>query len=431
MGGYGLYYRSPLISLGIVARAGTLLSDQPIPIDVLRRTDRARKVAQEFRSAIENTAYYEKWMWTDDDLPSEVVDEYAAVACLCRIRERPSERDAIHDALFGTDQSGANVPVDRPGVSRDNIEWPGEESDALGVIQRRRSIAHYLSLVDLRPEVVADEGAFRQAMWSHPPPRNENHAVVAGQWAALIAKDFWQEAICSVWSHFCRSGLGLCRDLGRGLTWDETRDMVTRLVVDHPSLDSGRPTNDVAAALASGQMTVSVENGPPQETPSMSLESLSDFAVLSDTSTAGLVALLELARRTHGRTDAGWDTAIQVDSAWQSSVAVVLAGLRTHLEDDPSVGDTLWWLVSRFIIPVHERISYSKLPEFTFRFRWEEGLLRFYDHGVGRFPLAAIRNVTLASLTSDLGMWEAVGDGNNGEAALTDRGRLFVDEVLA
>jgi hypothetical protein len=34
-GGYGLYYRSPMADLGLVARAGTLLGDSPIPIDVL------------------------------------------------------------------------------------------------------------------------------------------------------------------------------------------------------------------------------------------------------------------------------------------------------------------------------------------------------------------------------------------------------------
>ena len=88
--------------------------------------------------------------------------------------------------------------------------------------------------------------------------------------------------------------------------------------------------------------------------------------------------------------------------------------LRTHLDSDPSVADTLWWLVSRFVVPVHERIAYSKLPEFTFRFRWEDGLLRFYDHGAGRFPLAAIRDEPLALLTWDLGLWDETG--NDGRA---------------
>src|SRR5436190_7351658 len=43
-GGYGLYYRSPMIALGIVARAGTLLGDEPLPIDVLYNTDRASRL---------------------------------------------------------------------------------------------------------------------------------------------------------------------------------------------------------------------------------------------------------------------------------------------------------------------------------------------------------------------------------------------------
>ena len=104
--------------------------------------------------------------------------------------------------------------------------------------------------------------------------------------------------------------------------------------------------------------------------------------------------------------------------------------LRTHLADSPMIGDTLWWLVSRFVIPVHERIAYSKLPEFTFRFRWEDGLLRFYDHGQGRFPLAAIRNEPLAYLTWDLGFWDATED-DNVPAVLTERGSAFIDEALA
>ena len=106
------------------------------------------------------------------------------------------------------------------------------------------------------------------------------------------------------------------------------------------------------------------------------------------------------------------------------------AGLRTHLDGDPTVADTLWWLISRFVVPVHERIAYSKLPEFTFRFRWEDGLLRFYDLGAGRFPLAAIRDQSLALLTWDLGLWDETGD-DGWPATLTDRGAAFVDEVLA
>src|SRR5216683_782024 len=87
-GGYGLYYRSPLVELGIVARAGTLLGEKPIPIDVLRETPRAQRLAATFKAAVEHTTYYQRAMWTSDDLSADLIDEYAEVACLCRLRDQ-------------------------------------------------------------------------------------------------------------------------------------------------------------------------------------------------------------------------------------------------------------------------------------------------------------------------------------------------------
>jgi hypothetical protein len=159
------------------------------------------------------------------------------------------------------------------------------------------------------------------------------------------------------------------------------------------------------------------------------LESLRRLTDEVDTASSGLVLLLELARRMEDRSGAGWEQASHVASVWQPSVAAVAAGLRAHLADEPTVANTLWWLVSRFIVSVHERIAYSKLPEFTFRFRWEDGLLRFYDQGIGRFPLAAIRDQPLASLTWDLGLWDNSNEAS--PATLTERGVRFLGETLA
>jgi hypothetical protein len=59
------------------------------------------------------------------------------------------------------------------------------------IVQRRRSFAHYLAILDADPTVVDDESAYREALWSPPNPRSDGHALVAGQWSALIAKDVW------------------------------------------------------------------------------------------------------------------------------------------------------------------------------------------------------------------------------------------------
>jgi hypothetical protein len=371
-------------------------------------------------------------MLTSDDLTAQVIDEYAEAACLCQLRERPDERAAVHSALFGTDQPGTAVAADQ----QSRAPGSGDESPVTetlvpeaGVVQRQRSVGHYLTLLAADPDVAVSEPAYREKLWSPPAPRSDAHGLVAGQWAALVAKDVWQEAICSVWSEFCRTGLAMTRDLGRGLTWDETQQVARGLAEGSSLVDSGARTAELASRLEAGTLTVSDDDGAELDVATAPLEELRQLTSQLDTAMSGLLVLLELARRMDGRSGAGWQQAAHVASAWQPSVAAVVAGLSTHLTDHPTVADTLWWLVSRFVVSAHERIAYSKLPEFTFRFRWEDGLLRFYDLGLGRFPLAAIRRESLALITWDLGLWDGTTDDDR-TAALTERGIAFVNEVI-
>lgn len=414
LGGYGLYYRSPLVDFGVVARSGTLLGDRPIPIDVLRPTERATNLAQAFRDAVQDTAYHQEWMVTDKPLPVEVVDELAEVACLCGLDRRPEERAAIHAAIFGTDAEAD------PGSGA--AQGPSE-----AVLQRRRSVAHYLSIVREHPSVVSSEADYRQALWSMVDVEGEEHHLVAGQWAALIAKDVWQEALCSVWAEFCRRGLARTRAAGRGLTWQETRDMAEAMVAGPPLLAAEERTSGLLQQLVPGDLSVTDDDGVSLEVATAPMEKLRAWTQDACTATSGLIVLLELAQRMRKRSGVGWVMASHVESGWQPSVAAVAAGLEAHLANNPRIGDTMWWLVSSFVLPVHERIAYSKLPELTFRFRWEDGLLRFKDHGVGRFPLAAIRNAPLALLTHDLGFWS---EDEDDQAVLTESGSAFLAETF-
>lgn len=426
-GGYGLYYRSPMAEVGLVARSGTLLGDDPIPIDVLYDTPRARRLVETYTEAVADSAYVTQWMFTSDPLPAEVLEEYANTACLCQLRGRPDERAAVHAALFTIDEhSGTAVAEGQPESAAEGVEVPTLVLDAeAAVTQRRRSVAHYLSLVDTNPAVADDESAFREALWSPPTPRSDHHGVVAGQWAGLIAKDVWQDALCSIWAEFVEAGLDASRaNGGDGLTWAETRDLARSLVAGPPMLEPTTPTSALRAAIAAGHIDLpgAVEGALTAAT----LEELRQATEATSSAASGLVVALELHRRAHGRADAGWVQTATVRSAWQVSVAEVLAAITAHLAEEPTVAETLWWLVERFIVRVHERIAYSKLPEDTFRFRWEDGRVRFFDNGVGRFPLAAIRSDPLALITRDLGFWDYTGD----EAKLTPLGRAFVTEVL-
>ncbi len=106
---YGLYYRSPLAEFGIVARAGTLLGDLPITVDVLTESDCAAHMAAGFRSAVEATEYFQRWMLSTDPLPAEILRDYAEVACLCRLPYLTDERDAVREAFFDGDLASTGI----------------------------------------------------------------------------------------------------------------------------------------------------------------------------------------------------------------------------------------------------------------------------------------------------------------------------------
>ncbi|WP_412076064.1 hypothetical protein ACLF6K_09825 [Streptomyces xanthophaeus] len=410
-GGYGLNYRAPLIDFGVVVREGTPLGGIPLPLDVLSPAEPAQRLADTFRAAVRHTAYHRERMWEADfPLEADVLEEFAEAACLCRLDEHrhEDEREALHAVMLGAGAAataGTGSPTAR---------------------QRSLSVAHFLSLIETDPEVVTSVDAFRQALWE-PPTRGRSHAVVAGQWAAVAAKDVWQEALCSLWDGFCATG----SSRGRPLTWQEAREVAYGLLPPQSPLSAASRTSELAAALAAGTVRLTDGHGHEVAVARASLEELRQLIRSLRTAGSAVVLFLELMRRMAGRAGPGWDEASAVGSRWQPSLARVAAELRAHLAPEPTLGETVWWLLRRFVLDVHERIAYSKLPEFTFRFRWEQGLLRFYDLPAGGLSPAGIRAEVLASLTGDLGLWRWP-DGPEGPrpAELTDRGRHFVERVL-
>ncbi|MCX4695887.1 hypothetical protein [Streptomyces sp. NBC_01408] len=407
-GGYGLNYRAPLMDFGVVVREGTPLGGIPLPLDVLSPAEPAQRLADTFRTAVRDTAYHRGRMWEGDfPLEAHVLEEFAEAACLCRLDEHRhgDEREALHAVMLGAGAADTDSPTAR---------------------QRSLSVAHFLSLIEADPEVVASVDAFRQALWE-PATRGRRHAVVAGQWAAVAAKDVWQEALCSLWDGFCAAG----SSQGKPLTWQEAREVAYGLLPRRPPADAASRTSELVAALAAETVRLTDEHGHEVAVAGASLEKLRQLVRSLRTADSAVVLVLELMRRMEGRAGPGWDEASAVGSRWQPSLARVAAELRAHLAPEPVVGETVWWLLRRFVLEVHERIAYSKLPEFTFRFRWEHGLLRFYDLPAGGLSPAGIRAEVLASLTGDLGLWRwPDGSGGPRPAELTDRGRQFVERVL-
>lgn len=401
LGGYGLYYRSPMVDMGLVVPRGSALGEHITPIDVLDPNGLGPAIAEAFGSAIAETTYYRDHMLGTAPIPREVLEELAEKACLCRLPEHAEEQALLRRALF----------------------TPPAPTYAEPTRQRCRSFALLLHELDREPRSARSNGAFTQAVWddfcTDPAGHGPLRQTVA-EWAALAAKDWWQESLSSVWSHFLRVA-GVRPD---GLAPDELdallrTELVAAGAVDvlghEVLLDPAASTSELSLAAA-------------EATADLPLDELRRWAAEIDTAGAGLILFFALRSRlpVEARSAAGWLEIGMQRSERQPSVLEFVHLFERHLENGPTLADTLAWLTRRFVINAHEQIAYSKLPEFTFRFRWEDSRLRFYTIGLGRFQLADIRRSAMSQISEDVGLWHEI----DGAPSLTTEGRQFIEEAF-
>lgn len=403
LGGYNLYYRSPLIDLQVVAPLGTQLTTTRTPVDVLRQDEWVTALAGHFASAIRDTAYYRQYFWGTGPIPLAVLREYAEAACFCRLPESPAEQEAIRNALF----------VAQAGWLKDEVQ------------QLRRSFALFLRVLAEWPAAAQNEGAFRQAVIDHAWPRLSDDTPegdTSARWAALVMKEYMQEALSCIWIEVCLTGFAAQGP--DGMTPDEVQTLLRSRILTAGVVDAESGSIEVAPDLPTSRFRDAVAAA----TRAASLETLRSWAVEQQTAIAGLVLLFATFDRLPDPAvvSAGWRDIAQQRSDNQPGILVLWRLLQDHVHAGETLADTLEWLANRYVIQAHERIAYSKLPEFTFRFRWENGLLRFYDNGLERFALANIRRGAVAQISQDLGLWASEG----GQPGLTPLGETFVQEVF-
>lgn len=410
MGGFGLYYRSPLDALGAVVPAGTPLGpdESPTSIEVLAQNDLARELAETFHASIEGTEYFASYERTNDPIPRQVLVELAEQVCLCRLRHRTNERDAIRTLLFE----------------------PRSEEAVHECEARRRAFALFLSRLDRNGRVAFENGEFWRdliALFQAQPNADSVQGETVAAWGALAMKECMQDALCSIWTGFCRSGVdqqGL-----DGMTRDELGAMIGRLATG-PDLELAG-TN---LAINPTDPALEVQRRAVEAARKMDWEDVRAWVEESNTAISGLVGLLVFAHRMPDPSEVHslWREIAGRNSEHQDGLFGVLSLIRQFVVDGPSFAELLARTVQRFLIGPHEAIAYSKLPEATFRFYWEEtGRFRFFTPGSGgldRFQASDDRRGTMATLSEDIGFWDRGEE--RGEAALTADGRAFVSEVL-
>ena len=407
LGGYGLYYRGPMIDLGLVAPRGTAIGDegQATPIDVLWPTEtRASSLASSFRTAIEGTEYFDRYYASDRDIPREVLVEYAKVACLCRLSDFPAERTTLADFLL------------RPSQSE-------PEHD---VVRRREAFAFLVWLAERDERVGRSDAAFRNQVWQSyetgAPGGSQALRSSSARWAALMAKEFMQEGISSIWARLCAAGLAA--NGTAGIAADELDRLLIEPLVGPSTLSPAGSPIEINADSRARELRSSILAA----TRDMPLESVRDWAVRDGTAIAGLALMLAVDARVEavGEPPAGWSEIAAQDAERQPGLAHLRLRLAAHLGTDPTIRQTMAWVARTLIIWPHELIAYSKLPESTFRFRWESGRLRFYDLRPERFGLTDNRRDSLTRLGADVGLlaWTPTG------AVPTSAGRTLVAEVF-
>lgn len=402
LGGYGLYYRTPMIEMGMVVPRGRELGETIAPVDVLDPHGPGPALAEAFGGAISDTSYFREHMRGTSAIPREVLEELAERACLCRLPDYPNEQALLRRTLF-------EPPA--PGYAE-------------ATKQRCRSFALLLRELEREPRTAVSNGAFKQAIWddflANPAGDGALRQTVA-EWAALAAKDWWQESLSSVWSHFLRvAGLR-----SEGLSPPELDTVLNTGLVPAGTIHALKGVFQVAPEIPTAALADAVAAG----TADVPLDELRRWAAETDTTAAGLILFLALRSRIPPQAAAspGWLEIGTQSSERQPSFLGFLYLFDRHLEAQPTLAQTLVWLTRRFVISAHEQIAYSKLPEFTFRFRWEEGRLRFYPLGLGRFRLANIRREAMAEISEDVGFWQSI----MGVPELTPEGRRFIEQAFS
>jgi hypothetical protein len=379
LGGYGLYYRTPMRVFELIRPAGTNLGSEAIPIDVFNRAlPRASSVADAFERAVSDTAYVRDYMDADGPIPAEVLVDYASKACLCRLEEFSDERDLLRDVLL--------EPTD------------GQPAD--DVRSRRDALALFLDLLS-EGAVDRSDAELRWAIWSAyegSPAKSAAFRRTITRWAALTALNLVQDGINLLWIN---AGRQLRKaDRGAGLNWADVKSELVALS-DIESLDVLGTQVECGPNVAASHWRGAIASATRDYT----LREVDLWAVGQRTAISGLALILAVLARSPAaeQMDRDWLRIAGVEGEWQPGLLSVTRYVDEQIAEGCTLGELLARLTEHLVVRAHESNAYSKLPDFTFRWRSEAGRLRFYDHPIDWVVLSDLRSSAMAGLLEDVG----------------------------
>ena len=371
LGGYGLYYRSVMADSGLLFPGGPGL---PYQVDV--PTTRGKKLAEAFRSVIENTRYYREFFDQDEvEIPGEVIDEYISRSCLCQLRNSDApDRSILLDTFLHAGQDAAN---------------------------RRATLRMLVDIARQTDGHPLDEDLFRQLVYFGEAVGGAHYEPVEAvretflKWRLYQAREYYSFALNALWRHLCQWGLsqrGGVQPVSLSSLWqhlDEALDfnpLVAALQLPDPDIDADSPFEDLVDWLREQTGVSGPEPGDGYGIPGPLHEHLLYAVDLEDvpgtavTSMVTMLALIYLRfRDPEVAFRAEWSIS-KMGSDGRLGVDQFVRALRQRIRDQhPTIGEVTRWLFSEYIILQHQIVAASKLPDNTYRFQREGHRIRFFD----------------------------------------------------
>ncbi|GAA3945404.1 hypothetical protein [Actinoplanes auranticolor] len=373
LGGYGLYYRTVMETLGLV-----VLTDPATGVVFDAPTPEGRAVAAGYRSAIDGTRFYRDYFAAcDTAVPRDVLVEFAAAACLCQLR--------------------AAAAVDLP-LLQDVFLHHGELEEAG---RRRGSFRFFLDFCRTTLAEPVSQDRFRQLAYFRELD-GERYAPLPGvlgiarRWRIYQAREYFAFAFNRLWAWVTRRGLELSGD---GLSLVPLSDLwavITGELDDNgfcgdlpdPGIRADMP-GPVFADWLTGHVdvTLGVDDVWPRHD-ELDEHVLYAWCANADDDAGTLIAMLAILLLVHRRlgsagrqADLGDDAELLAEGGGQRIGMTRFYGLlQRRLVANQTIAELLQWIITDFVIVQHERVATAKLPDSgdTFRFRRVGDALRFF-----------------------------------------------------
>jgi hypothetical protein len=376
LGGYGLYYRSAMEMTGVLV---TTDAANGLPFDALTPVGKA--LAEAYRQAVADTALVREHLTTnlEDLIPRETLRTFARAGCLCQLRRAEDQDRPLLQDLF----LHAGAPL---------------QSGA-----RRATLRFLLDLCTTANDAGLDQDRFRQLIYfrsldddTYRPRRGIEDA--ARRWRLYQAREYFAFVFNRLWAWLARRGLDLSDDglvlVPMARVWDllrsslDSSDFTGLLGVRSRAFRADTRTSVFASWLTRHvDVTGGVTEVWPRH-PKLDEHALYRWCHNTDDDPETLLAMIAVLLLVHRRVGtpqrlgelAGDRDIVAEGTNRRIGMAGFFGAFNRKLMSDPTLFEVLEWLMSRCVIPQHERVALAKLPDDTFRFRRLGENMRFFHH---------------------------------------------------